>query len=178
MSETADHVGSSRLDAPSTQRPTRYVSLLVGPTLTFIVTWGPLFVVSCAIFWFSNQPGLGKPNLVEAWLMSLFDGYPWYVHVRSGVAALDAATSWLAHFVEYALLSLTCLWAFTGQWPRLARPLLLAIVYAALFALCDEFHQSFVPGRHSDVRDVLTDWAGAAIAVVAATLYQRSRFEK
>ena len=37
---------------------------------------------------------------------------------------------------------------------------------AALYAVTDEFHQSFVPGRYPDVRDVLVDTAGALVAVL------------
>jgi VanZ family protein len=40
-----------------------------------------------------------------------------------------------------------------------------------LFSLSDEFHQSFVQGRHSSLRDVLIDGAGAATALLFGSLY-------
>jgi VanZ family protein len=42
---------------------------------------------------------------------------------------------------------------------------------AVLFALSDEFHQSFVRGRHSALRDVGIDSLGALLALLAATVY-------
>lgn len=43
-------------------------------------------------------------------------------------------------------------------WPAIALAALLASAYAAT----DEWHQLFVPGRDSDVRDWLADTIGAA----------------
>ena len=47
----------------------------------------------------------------------------------------------------------------------------LAWLLAILYAASDEFHQSFVPGRHPDPMDVLIfDNLGAIFAMLAATL--------
>jgi VanZ family protein len=45
---------------------------------------------------------------------------------------------------------------------------LLAIVLAIAYGVSDEFHQRFVPGRSSDVYDVLADAEGAAAAALGA----------
>ena len=42
---------------------------------------------------------------------------------------------------------------------------------AILFALSDEFHQSFVEGRTSTLRDVLIDGIGATVALLATVGY-------
>ncbi|MCX7707278.1 MAG: VanZ family protein, partial [Anaerolineae bacterium] len=54
-------------------------------------------------------------------------------------------------------------WALAGSGVR--RPGLWAFVLALLYAFSDEFHQSFVPGRHPDPLDILTDAAGAGAAL-------------
>ncbi len=41
------------------------------------------------------------------------------------------------------------------------RALLVAIVLATLYGVTDEFHQSFVPNRNTDPKDVLVDFLGA-----------------
>ena len=80
--------------------------------------------------------------------------------------------SWIAHFTEYAVLA-SLLWLALRSSPRLARhATAIAFTLAALYALSDEVHQSFVPGRTPDVRDWLVDLAGAALAV---WLLSRSR---
>lgn len=67
------------------------------------------------------------------------------------------------HFVAYAVLAMLLRWALAGSGVR--RPGIWAFALAMLYAFSDEFHQSFVPGRHPDPLDILTDAAGAAAAL-------------
>lgn len=84
----------------------------------------------------------------------------------------SGALSWIAHFTEYAILA-SLLWLALRSSPRFARhATALAFGLAALYALFDELHQSFVPGRTPDARDWLVDLAGAALAI---WLLSRSR---
>ena len=41
----------------------------------------------------------------------------------------------------------------------------IALVVCILFAISDEFHQLFVPGRGAQVKDVLIDTAGAIVGM-------------
>ena len=72
-----------------------------------------------------------------------------------------------AHFAEYALLATLWAWALGPALGR--RGLAAAAVIAFLYAVSDEIHQSYVPGRHSDPLDVLVDGLGivAATAILA-----------
>ena len=76
-----------------------------------------------------------------------------------------------AHFSEFALLA--ALW-----WRALAgriggrRALYPAVVIAIVYAISDEFHQTFVETRVGTVWDVLIDSAGA---LTAAWLIERRR---
>ncbi len=69
-----------------------------------------------------------------------------------------------AHFIEYGILGL--LWfrawrgvrqGFTWKWAWLGMAAVLAT------AVTDEVHQSVVPSRTGDVRDVLLDFSGALV---------------
>jgi VanZ family protein len=42
---------------------------------------------------------------------------------------------------------------------------LITIAFCSLYALSDEWHQSFVPGRSSDVLDWIADTLGAGFSV-------------
>jgi len=75
---------------------------------------------------------------------------------------LPAFTRVAAHFTEYFALASLWLWALAPGLGRRAAPATAAI--AVLYAISDEYHQSFVAGRHADPLDVLTDAAGAATA--------------
>ena len=77
----------------------------------------------------------------------------------------SGALSWIAHFTEYAILA-SLLWLALRSSPSLARhATAIAFGLTALYALSDELHQSFVPGRMPDARDWLVDLAGAALAI-------------
>ena len=91
------------------------------------------------------------------WMLFIFwlSSRPTLPHVDDDL--LDALLKKSGHFLVYALLWLL--------WSRaLARPwLAFAIVLA--YALSDEFHQLFVPGRHAWWLDVVIDAAGALTAL-------------
>lgn len=71
----------------------------------------------------------------------------------------------LAHAGEYALLTALWTWALapTLRWPA---PLAAAAAISFAYALSDEFHQSFVPGREASGFDLLVDAVGIALALV------------
>ncbi len=51
----------------------------------------------------------------------------------------------------------------------------LAIGMATLYGLSDELHQTFVPGRTADVRDLAADFLGSLIGVLLTRRYEISR---
>jgi VanZ family protein len=71
------------------------------------------------------------------------------------------------HALAYAGLALVLVRALSGgRWSGLTavvglQALMLAIAYGA----SDEWHQSFVPGRHADLWDLAADAVGAALSV-------------
>jgi VanZ family protein len=112
--------------------------------------WLPALAVMLIIFYFSSQPSTDLPNF--GWLDTL---------VKKG-----------GHFSVYAVLAISLWYAF--EWKFDVRWLVwfLAFVYAA----SDEFHQSFVPGRHPSVWDVVIfDSLGAVAALWMVGWWRKSR---
>jgi VanZ family protein len=73
--------------------------------------------------------------------------------------------SWTAHFAEFAVLA-SLLWLALRSSLRVPRyATAIAFALTAMYALSDEVHQSFVPGRMPDVRDWIVDVAGAALVL-------------
>jgi VanZ family protein len=102
--------------------------------------WGPVVAWCALIFWFSSIPDLKSPLTYD---------YP----LRK-----------LAHLAEYAVL-----WAFLHRALLseclAARPAgAVAFLMTVLYAVSDEVHQSFVPGRAGAASDVLIDAAGAVLS--------------
>ena len=87
--------------------------------------------------------------------------------LSSGLGAWDVLLRKLAHATVYAVL--TYLW-----WRALrenggdgdVRPLAAAWLIAIPYSATDEWHQTFVTGRHGSPADVLIDAAGASAAAL------------
>ena len=124
------------------------------------------------IFGFSAGTGDESSALslkVTEWLMRLI--YPEYYTLNAGrqsgaFALLHLLVRKLAHFGEYALLGAALrqfLWTFPLRWPGAA-----AWTAATLYAVLDEWHQTFVSGRSGQLRDICIDSAGALTGVFLA----------
>ena len=105
-----------------------------------------------------------------AWMALIF--------VLSGQASGEVDRAWwdvaarkVAHVTEYAVL--TALWWRALRALGVSRPIAGAVAIALLYAVTDEFHQTFVDGRQGTPVDVIIDSIGMAIA--AAVIYARRR---
>jgi VanZ family protein len=108
-----------------------------------LTLWVPPIALMALIFTLSAQPDLS-----------------------SGLGTIDLILRKLAHMAEYGLL--VFLWwrplrALTSERAAVGLALAIAIAYAA----SDEFHQTFVEGRHGTPVDVLIDSVGmVAVALL------------
>lgn len=78
----------------------------------------------------------------------------------------------MAHGSAYATLAFLLELSFrrtSHKWP-LYRRHLLVFGLVALFGATDEIHQSFIPGRESDIRDWIADSMGACVGLALASL--------
>ena len=105
---------------------------------------------------------LWAPVVIMAAIIFAFSSVP---SLGTGLGTWDLVLRKLAHLTEYALLG-----AFLQR--ALARPWL-AVLVGGLYALSDEIHQHFVPGRHAAWYDVASDTIGVTIGVV---LWSRTRW--
>lgn len=104
-----------------------------------LLRWLPTLLMMAAIFLFSARSSVNEPSDLLR-----------YIVYKGG------------HVIGYAMLSMSLWRAFEFRHDKRWRAWLLAVLYA----MTDEYHQSFVPGRHPAIFDVLVyDNAGAFIAV-------------
>lgn len=68
-----------------------------------------------------------------------------------------------AHFFAYLVLGLLTSNVLVKNKPHSYKRALFALLICALYAVSDEVHQLYVPGRGSQVTDVLIDSAGALV---------------
>lgn len=105
--------------------------------------WWPPLAWMGLIFYLSAQPDL--PQAPGPWLDKLIK--------KAG------------HAAGYGILSLLYLRALSRGGAPTDRLRLLSLILAVAYGASDEFHQSFVPGRHCSAVDVLIDGAGATLAM-------------
>ena len=85
------------------------------------------------------------------------------------MATIHFITRKVAHFTEYAILGLLAARAFWSS----ERWFLISAVLVVVYALLDEYHQSFVPSRTASVFDSLIDIAGGLTALIV--VWKKSR---
>jgi VanZ family protein len=85
--------------------------------------------------------------------------------LNSGLGLIDQVGRKVIHFAEYGLLCFLW-WRPLKTVTNPCRAVLLAFVLASAFAITDEFHQTFVEGRHGTPVDWLIDSAGAGLVAV------------
>jgi VanZ family protein len=80
---------------------------------------------------------------------------------RTGTSWLDQFLSAGAHVLLFGVLAMLLARALGGG----HRALPMAFTLTLIYALSDEFHQGYVPGRHPDALDLLWDALGAALGL-------------
>lgn len=83
----------------------------------------------------------------------------------------------LVHLVLYGVLGFLVTRA-AWERPRAWQPVAAALVGVLVYAALDEWHQTFIPGRSSDLLDLAADAVGAlaGTAVAALGLSRSERF--
>lgn len=120
----------------------------------FFNLWVPVIVWLAVIFTLSSFPTLPSPKII------------WW----------DFILKKSAHMIEYGILYFLLFRAFASDFKlqnlelknqnrQIKINLAVSVfIFTLLYAFSDEFHQSFVPGRHAALMDVGFDFTGALIS--------------
>jgi len=87
--------------------------------------------------------------------------------------AVESFLRSFAHFGLYLCGGAVSMALFIVACPR--RKYLFCIVFGSIYAVLDEIHQIFVPGRAFEVKDIFIDLAGFMIGAVAVVLMNEIR---
>jgi VanZ family protein len=132
-----------------------------------------------------SAPKVGLPVLLQAWLpvliwmtvIFLFSNQPYSGQVTERYfGTYNIPVRKFSHGAEYAILYLLSCRAFllSGEkWH--GKSALMALALCCLYALTDEWHQSFVPGRSATLSDAGIDSIGALCACVVQQLFKKIR---
>lgn len=109
-----------------------------------------LILYCVLIYWLSGQSTLPAP--------SLFQHQDKVIHAGA-----------------YFVMAVFALRAFRNFCTTLPVLIVVSLVFCSLFGISDEWHQSFVPGRTSDINDWLADTVGALLFLSMYYWYQLRR---
>ena len=133
---------------------------------SFLKFWLPPLLLMAAIFFFSTDNFSGQNTgsvlfrIFHALLPGLTEAqfHPWHLLIRKA-----------GHFTEYGLLALLLFRAFRRGVPETWRPrwALASFAIVVVYALLDEYHQSFTATRGASIYDSMLDAAGGATALLA-----------
>ena len=124
-----------------------------------IQRWAPVAAWVALIWFFSTERFTGE-RTSSALLPVLAALFP--SATPHDLVVLHRTLRKLGHFTEYLVLSVLLYRALRTERAWSPRAAGAALVLAALHAIVDELHQSFVPGRVGAAADCLIDVYGAA----------------
>jgi VanZ family protein len=135
----------------------------------FLKFWLPVLAWMIFIF-------IGSTDLLSAEHTSRFIGpfLRWFAPGISDatVVSVQIVVRKCGHLTEYAILAALLYRAFRAQREHVVA---LAFIVAAIYAGCDEFHQSFVASRTGSPFDVAIDWIGALVGLMIYSVLIRNR---
>lgn len=143
-------------------------------TLRKILAWTAVILWMAVIFHLSHQPATVSNTLstgiTEVIVKTVEKVIP---RASIDVQSFNNVVRKNAHFIAYLVLGVLVLNALRRTGVKGSRSLVLALGICVLYAVSDEVHQLFVPGRGGQVHDVLIDSAGASVGIGLYLLVSR-----
>lgn len=133
------------------------------PWLLVLVWMAIIFFLSSQQAADSNQLSTGITKIIVDLISGVFPGLTPQIEWLNHIVRKNA------HFIAYFILGLLQINALYANGLRGKKSFIIALAICFLYAASDEFHQTFVPGRSGELRDVFIDTAGALSAIVIYT---------
>lgn len=129
------------------------------------------------IFYLSSQPAVQSAGLSGGILTRLRE-LAGDIPVIGQVFVMSMTEHMLrkgAHMTEYAILGVLLLLSMRQYLRGTEKEtegyrILIAFVIGVLYAVSDEYHQTFVPGRSGEIKDVCIDSVGVVIGIALTAL--------
>ena len=83
-----------------------------------------------------------------------------------------------AHFTVYLVLGILVIQCFDPKHYPISKRILYSLLFCAIYASFDEFHQLFLSGRSGQIQDVLLDSSGSLTGLFFYFLWQKRKLLK
>ena len=123
------------------------------------LSWILVIICMGIIFSLSAQVADDSQELSDSFIRKIFEAF--------GITMKSGLIRTIAHCLEFMGLSLLLFNAIYVTWKIKATPLI-AFLSTVVYAISDEIHQYFVPGRAFQFVDISIDSCGALIGVIVS----------
>lgn len=119
-------------------------------------SWLPVILWATVIFICSSTPNPPQPIKGDELLM--------------------LAITTTEHVIEFSILGFLLFNAYREDSNKTVEKIFtLSILTAFIYAITDEAHQYFVPGRTADIRDLTADYLGAILGTYLGSLFMQTK---
>lgn len=131
----------------------------------------PALIWMYLIYWLSDRPALESTAQSEDLTFiilkaaSTFTGFS-DAEVMDRTMLIEPCLRETAHFAEYAVLGLLVLIAVGAYMKSDGKRAMISFLICFIYALTDEVHQLYIPGRTFQLIDIILDTAGAALVMI------------
>ncbi|WP_353894477.1 VanZ family protein [Proteinivorax hydrogeniformans] len=131
-----------------------------------VVCWSMVVLWMGLIFYFSAQPASESSELSSGVTEIVARAFGVFVpEAIIGFDTLHLLVRKGAHFFVYFVLGILVVNAFNVSGFSQAKSIYLSFAICVIYAISDEVHQLFVPGRSGEVTDVIIDSIGAGFGI-------------
>lgn len=125
------------------------------------------------IFYFSHQPAGVSSDLsggISEVIVSILNSMPF---VQMETESIHTLIRKLAHYFVYLFLGISTIHALQQSGMAGVKSIWFAMGICVLYAISDEIHQLYIPGRSGEVSDVIIDAAGSGTGIAIYFLCRR-----
>lgn len=127
---------------------------------TVVILWmAVIFNLSAQVAEQSNQLSTGLTEIIAKTIERFVP------NINFDISSFNHIVRKNAHFMAYLLLGILVLNALRRSGLYGHKSIILALLICILYAISDEAHQLFVPGRGGQLKDVIIDSAGAGVGI-------------
>src|SRR5690625_1919586 len=116
------------------------------------------------IFYLSHQPASVSSQL-SGKFVQLFIKVMSFLPIDIELHTVHFFIRKSAHFTAYFILGLLVMHAIKHGYGLRLQTMIISFLITIIYAISDEFHQTFIPGRSGEVRDILIDSIGSLTGI-------------
>ena len=137
-----------------------------------VISWLLVILWMALIFYLSHQPATESNSLstgITERIVTIIERVT--SDIDFDVSSFNHIVRKNAHFFAYLILGVLVSNALKNNDFKGTNRFLIALAICVLYAISDEIHQLFIPGRAGQVRDIIIDSAGVVVGISAYLEY-------